>query len=89
MKNLIDIKIIIASEEHLKYIDEINETIYNASLERGTGISRRTNEYISKKITEGKSIIALENETFAGFCYIENWSDKKFVVNSGLIVAKD
>lgn len=89
MKNLENIKIIVASEEHLKYVDEINETIYNASLERGTGISRRTNEYLSKKIIESKSIIALEDETFAGFCYIENWSDKKFVANSGLIVAKD
>ena len=27
-------------------------------------------------------------EEFAGFCYIETWSDKKFVANSGLIVVE-
>jgi hypothetical protein len=37
---------------------------------------------------EGKAIIALHGDEFAGFCYIETWSDKKFVANSGLIVVE-
>ena len=35
---------------------------------------------------EGKAIIALCGDDFAGFCYIESWSNKTYVVNSGLIV---
>ncbi|MFV0522153.1 MAG: GNAT family N-acetyltransferase [Mangrovibacterium sp.] len=67
----------------------INDTIDSASKERGTGIARRTDEYITAKINEGKGIIALEGEKFAGFCYIESWGHNKFVANSGLIVHKD
>lgn len=90
MKELKNIQVLVASEEHLKYVDEVNDAIELASQERGTGIARRTYEYIAKKMTEGKAIIALENgKTFAGFCYIENWGEKRFVANSGLIVAKD
>jgi hypothetical protein len=84
-----DIKVLIAGEEHLRYVDEINDTIEKASKERGTGIARRTYEYIASKIMEGKAIIALEGEKFAGFCYIESWGDAKYVANSGLIVHWD
>jgi hypothetical protein len=81
-----DIKILIAGEEHLKYVDEINDTIEKASKERGTGIARRSYEYIASKMQEGKAIIALDGDKFAGFCYIESWGDEKYVANSGLIV---
>jgi hypothetical protein len=84
-----DIQIMVAGEQHLGYVDEINDTIEKASLERGTGIARRTHEYIASKIAEGKAIIALEGEKFAGFCYIETWNDGKYVANSGLIVHWD
>ena len=84
-----DLKVMIAGEEHLRYVDEINDTIEKASKERGTGIARRTHEYIASKISEGKAIIALDGEKFAGFCYIESWNDSKYVANSGLIVHWD
>lgn len=90
MKDLKNIQVLVATEEHLKYVDIVNDAIEMASKERGTGIARRTYEYIAKKMSEGKAIIALENgETFAGFCYVETWGDKSFVANSGLIVSKD
>ncbi|HZL10591.1 MAG TPA: GNAT family N-acetyltransferase [Prolixibacteraceae bacterium] len=90
MKDLKNIQVLVATEEHLKYVDQVNDAIESASKERGTGIARRTHEYIAKKMSEGKAIIALENgETFAGFCYVETWGEKRFVANSGLIVAKD
>lgn len=90
MKNLKDIEVLVATEEHLKYVDEVNDAIEIASKERGTGIARRTYEYIAKKMTEGKAIIALDKgKIFAGFCYVETWGDKSFVANSGLIVVKD
>lgn len=81
------IKVLVAGEDHLKYVQEINDTIQHASEERGTGIARRTDEYITLKISEGKAIIALDGDKFAGFCYIESWGHHKYVANSGLIVA--
>src|SRR6478752_7192360 len=54
---------------------------------RGTGIARRSPEYIAEKMEQGKSVIAVTNNgDWVGFCYIEEWSHGKFVANSGLIV---
>ena len=83
------IVVLVADESHLKYVDEINDTIQRASEERGTGIARRTYDYVATKMKEGKAIIALDGEKFAGFCYIESWGHNKFVANSGLIVVKE
>jgi len=84
-----NIKIEIAGEEHISYIDTINQTIEDASMERGTGIAKRTYEYLKSKIEDGKAIIATKNEKFAGFCYIETWGHGRFVANSGLIVTPE
>lgn len=55
---------------------------------RGTGIAKRSPEYIEKKINEGKSVIAVTaTGEWVGFCYIEAWGHDQFVANSGLIVA--
>ncbi|MGL5787245.1 MAG: GNAT family N-acetyltransferase [Bacteroidales bacterium] len=82
------IKVVVAGKEHLPFVDIILDTIEKAAKVRGTGIARRSNEYVSQKMLEGKAIIALtENNEFAGFCYIESWGNKSFVANSGLIVA--
>ena len=55
---------------------------------RGTGIAKRSPEYLQLKIKEGKAIIALMGGEFAGFCYIESWGNKQYVANSGLIVVE-
>ncbi|GAA4893974.1 GNAT family N-acetyltransferase [Flaviramulus aquimarinus] len=83
MKN---INVIIAGENHFKYAQEICDVISESAQVRGTGIARRTPEYITKKIENGNAIIALDGNNFAGFCYIEKWGHGKFVANSGLIV---
>ena len=55
---------------------------------RGTGIAKRSPEYVAKKMDEGKAVIAvLPDGTWVGFCYIEAWGHDQFVANSGLIVA--
>jgi len=55
---------------------------------RGTGIAKRSPEYIEIKIDEGKAVIAVTKDgDWVGFCYIENWSHGEYVANSGLIVA--
>ena len=86
-----DITICVADERHHIYAEEIVTTIAAAAQLRGTGIAKRTPEYIREKMDEGKAIIALDVQTgrFAGFCYIESWQDKQFVATSGLIVAPD
>ena len=89
MKELKNIKILVANEDHIKYVDAINDAIDAASKQRGTGIARRTFEYLSTKMKEGKAIIALEGVKFVGFCYIEEWQEKGFVANSGLIVEEE
>lgn len=83
-KSNIDIQV--ASEAHLPYVDTILMTIAEAAKVRGTGIAKRDPEYIKNKMVEGKAIIALSGDEFAGFCYIESWGHEKFVANSGLIV---
>jgi len=79
-------KVVIANISHIKYAEIICETIEESAKVRGTGIAQRTPEYIIKKISTGDAVIAIENDEFAGFCYIETWDNASFVVNSGLIV---
>ena len=55
---------------------------------RGTGIAKRSPEYLERKMEEGKAVIAhTPDGTWVGFCYIEAWGHDQFVANSGLIVA--
>ena len=80
----------VADGSHAVYAEEICEEIYRSSLERKTGIAKRSPEYIIQKMESGKAVIALsEDNRFAGFSYIESWGDKQFVANSGLIVAHE
>ncbi len=84
----VNIDVIVADASHEKYVDEILETISAAAKVRGTGIAKRTHEYVAQKMREGKAVIALagDEKEFAGFCYIESWGNKQYVANSGLIV---
>ena len=84
----VEIDVIVADASHEKYVDEILETISAAAKVRGTGIAKRTHEYVAQKMREGTAVIALagEEKEFAGFCYIESWGNKQYVANSGLIV---
>lgn len=82
-------EIIIANESHFKYAEIICDTIAESAKVRGTGIAKRTPEYISKKLANGNAVIALDDGKFAGFCYIEIWGHEKYVANSGLIVHPD
>ena len=82
------IDVVVADASHAVYADEICEEIFLSARERGTGIARRTPEYIVEKMLAGKAVIALsEDGRFAGFSYIETWGGKEYVANSGLIVA--
>ncbi|HCM75496.1 MAG TPA: GNAT family N-acetyltransferase [Cytophagales bacterium] len=85
-----DHKIIVrlATPNDSHYSEIITEEMAQSAQVRGTGISRRSPEYVKRKMEEGKSIIAVTSDgTWVGFCYIEVWDHEKFVANSGLIVA--
>ena len=84
-----NIEVVVADESHEKYVDTILETISEAAKVRGTGIAKRTHEYLLNKMREAKAVIALDGDRFAGFSYIETWQDKKYVTTSGLIVHPD
>ncbi|WP_055443646.1 GNAT family N-acetyltransferase [Lacinutrix himadriensis] len=82
-------EIVIANKSHSIYADIICNTIADAAQVRGTGIAKRKPEYVITKMENGNAVIALEDDKFAGFCYIEQWGHGKFVANSGLIVHPD
>ena len=81
-------QILVANESHLDFAQIICDEMAASAQARGTGIAKRTPEYIQEKMREGKAVIAFNQDgVWAGFCYIETWSHGEYVANSGLIVA--
>ena len=82
------ITIRVATPADKVYSKIITDEIASSAAARGTGIAKRTPEYIEEKIDEGKAVIAVaEDNSWVGFCYIETWSHGEYVANSGLIVS--
>ncbi|MEO6134686.1 MAG: GNAT family N-acetyltransferase [Ginsengibacter sp.] len=78
----------VAIPDDIQYAVNITDEMESSAQARGTGIAKRSPEYIKQKISEGKAVIALtEDNAWVGFCYIEAWGHEKFVANSGLVVA--
>jgi hypothetical protein len=81
-------KIIIANQSHQDFARIICDEMESSAKARGTGIAKRSPDYIQQKMREGKAVIAFtEDGIWAGFCYIETWSHGEYVANSGLIVS--
>lgn len=79
----------VADSSHLQYAQPICDLVYVSAQARGTGIAKRSVEYIEDKMKTGKAVIALNGDVLVGFSYIETWGHRKFVANSGLIVNPD
>jgi hypothetical protein len=78
----------IANATHQDFAQIICNEMESSAKARGTGIAKRSPDYIKEKMREGKAVIAFtEDGVWAGFCYIETWSHGEYVANSGLIVA--
>lgn len=78
----------VANSGDTRYAQTITDEMESSAKARGTGIAKRSPEYVAKKMEEGKAVIALlPDGTWVGFCYIEAWGHDSFVANSGLIVA--
>ena len=52
-KEEVEIEVMIAEASHEVYVDTILKTIEDAAKVRGTGIAKRTQEYVSQKMKEG------------------------------------
>jgi hypothetical protein len=79
--------IAIADQNHFEFAQTICDEMEASAKVRGTGISKRSPEYLKEKMKERKAIIAFTQKgEWVGFCYIETWEHGKFVANSGLIV---
>jgi hypothetical protein len=80
----------VAIPDDIIYSSTITEEMASSAKARGTGIAKRSPEYVSQKMREGKAVIAVTTEgKWVGFCYIEAWGHEEFVANSGLIVAPE
>ncbi|MDR0386275.1 MAG: GNAT family N-acetyltransferase [Prevotellaceae bacterium] len=79
-------EILVANNSHVKYAETVCRLMYESALKRGTGIAKRSPEYVAAKMEEGKAIVAVCGDRLIGFSYIESWQHKRFVANSGLIV---
>ncbi len=84
-----DITVKFAEPSDAVHAELIVKLIYESALQRGTGIAKRTPEYIAQKINSGKSVVALDGDRLVGFSYIESWGHGDFVATSGLIVDPD
>ncbi len=80
------VTVMFAEPQHAVHAEHICNLIYVSALQRGTGIARRSNEYIATKITGGKAVVALDGDRLVGFSYIESWGHGDYVATSGLIV---
>ena len=84
-----NVEIHIANSSFADYAQEICDLIYESAQARGTGIAKRSAEYVAEKIEAGKAVIALDDDKLVGFSYIETFSHQRFVANSGLVVHPD
>ena len=78
----------VATAQDIHFATLITDEMEASAKARGTGIAKRTPEYVAQKMSEGRAVVAhLKDGTWVGFCYIEAWGHGQFVANSGLIVA--
>jgi hypothetical protein len=78
----------VANPDDVHYAVAITNEMEASAQARGTGIAKRSPEYVAQKMQEGKAVIAhTKTGEWVGFCYIETWGHGEYVANSGLIVA--
>ncbi len=65
--NINDINVRFAKPEDAQYAELIVKLIYESALQRGTGIAKRSPEYIASKINGAKSVVALHGDRLVGF----------------------
>ncbi len=83
-----DFKVVVSDYSYVGWAAEICKEMEVSAKARGTGIAKRSPDYLMLKMEEGKAVIAFAPDgNWAGFCYVECWGHGEYVANSGLIVA--
>ena len=77
----------VATSADFKYAQTITDEMATSAQARGTGIAKRSTEYIQQKMKEGKAVIAVtEDNLWVGFCYIEAWGKEDLWQTAGLLL---
>jgi len=77
-----------ANGKDLHYAKTIVDEMESSAKARGTGIAKRSPEYIGEIMNQQRGIIAVTGSgEWVGFIYMDIWSNGQFVSHSGLIVA--
>lgn len=85
-----DFKVLVATEEHTAFAQAICDEMAESAKARGTGIAKRSPEYVAAKMRQGKAVVAFHKDgRWAGFSYIESWGHDDYVANSGLIISPE
>lgn len=85
-----EINVRVATHLDTHFAQRITDEMESSAKARGTGIAKRSPEYVAGKMLDGKAVIAVTRlGQWVGFCYIEAWGHGKFVANSGLIVSPE
>jgi GNAT superfamily N-acetyltransferase len=78
----------IAVESDIRFVQTIVTEIDHAAQDPATGICRRSASLLIRKIEEGLAVIALSpSGEWAGFCYIQEWDEGRFVSSCALVTA--
>ena len=69
LSDSIEIIVRIATADDTHYAEQIVEEMFLSAQARGTGIAKRTPDYVAHKMEEGKAVIAHDQYgNWAGFC---------------------
>lgn len=83
-----DFVIRVADEADYIFAEKISIEMEASAKARGTGIAKRSPDYIASKMRSGQAFIAvtIDGLDVAGFCYAETWTSGAYVANSGLLI---
>jgi len=84
-----DFELLVAGEDHLRFSSQISDLIKRAAEQEASGMIKQTSEQITDRILAGRAVIAIRNNDIAGFCYIQEWSKRKFIAIVGLVVREE
>ncbi len=83
-----DFIIKVSGTNEAEFAESICQEMEISAKARGTGIAKRSVDYIRTKLAKGEAFVALHNTSLkiAGFCYIEAWDHSSYIANSGLLI---
>ena len=70
------------------FADEIVKEMEESTKIRGTGIIKESQNILRRDGKKAMQFIKSHNGIWAGFCYIETWTNGDYASNSGLIVSQ-